>query len=129
METSTTVTTVFTDNAPAPIGPYSQATVAAGMLFTAGQLGLGPDGTLVEGGAAAQARQALRNLRAVVEDGVSSLERVVKTTIFLQDMNDFAEVNSVYAEFFDASTPARSTVQVARLPKDGLVEIEAIATV
>jgi 2-iminobutanoate/2-iminopropanoate deaminase len=129
METSTAIQTVFTERAPAPIGPYSQATSAAGFLYTAGQLGLGADGSLVGGDAASQARQALENLRAVVEAGGSSLERVVKTTIFLLDMNDFAAVNAVYAEFFDASKPARSTVQVARLPKDGLVEIEAVALV
>jgi 2-iminobutanoate/2-iminopropanoate deaminase len=127
METTTRFATVFTEGAPAPIGPYSQGTTAAGFLFTAGQLGLGSDGALAAGGAAEQARMALENLRAVLEAGGSSLDRVVKTTVFLLDMNDFAAVNAVYAEFFDATKPARSTIQVARLPKDGLVEIEAIA--
>jgi 2-iminobutanoate/2-iminopropanoate deaminase len=127
METSTAFLTVLTEAAPAPIGPYSQATIAGGMIFTAGCLGMGPDGNLVGEDAVTQARQALENLRAVVEAGGSSLERVVKTTVFLKDLNDFAAVNGVYAEFFDASRPARSTVQVARLPKDALVEIEAIA--
>jgi 2-iminobutanoate/2-iminopropanoate deaminase len=129
METSTAFQTVLTELAPAPIGPYSQAATAAGFLYTAGQLGLRADGSFAGADAAAQARQALENLRAVVEAGGSSLDRVVKTTIFLKDMNDFAAVNAVYAEFFDATKPARSTVEVARLPKDGLVEIEAIALV
>ena len=127
MTTSTDVLTVLTEQAPAPIGPYSQAVVAGGLLFTAGCLGMALDGSLVGDDAATQARQALENLRAVVEAGGSSLMKVIKTTIFLKDMNDFAAVNAVYSEFFDATRPARSTVQVARLPKDALVEIEAIA--
>jgi len=129
MATSTAFLTVLTELAPAPIGPYSQATIAGGVLYTAGCLGMALDGSLVGDDAATQARQALENLRAVVEAGGSNLEKVVKTTIFLKDMNDFAAVNAVYSEFFDATRPARSTVQVARLPKDGLVEIEAIALV
>jgi 2-iminobutanoate/2-iminopropanoate deaminase len=129
MQTSTDTQTVFTDAAPAPIGPYSQAVVAGGMLYTAGQIGMDADGNLVGDDAAAQARRALENLRAVLEAGGSSLQRVVKTTVFLKNMNDFAAVNAVYAEFFDAAKPARSTVEVARLPKDGLVEVEAIAIV
>lgn len=127
METSTAIRTVLTERAPAPIGPYSQGIVAGGFLYTAGQVALGPDGTLVGDDAATQARLALENLRAVVEAAGTSLERVVKTTVFLIDMDDFAAVNAVYAEFFDAARPARSTVEVARLPKDGRVEIEAVA--
>lgn len=120
---------IFTGNAPAPIGPYSQGIRAGNMVFTAGQISLAPDGTMVAGGAAEQARQAISNLKGVLEAGGASLASVVKTTIFLKDMNDFAAVNEVYAEYFGASVPARSTVQVARLPKDALVEIEAIAMV
>ena len=127
-ETSST-RTVYTERAPAPIGPYSQGVVAGGVLYTAGQIGLQPDGTIVDGGAAAQARRALENLRAVVEAGGATLETVVKTTVYLKDLNDFAAVNAVYAEFFGESRPARSTVQVARLPMDSLVEIEAIAVI
>lgn len=128
MESLKAFQTVLTDRAPAPIGPYSQATIASGFLFTAGQLGLVPNGTLASD-APGQARQSLENLRAVIEAGGSSLDRVVKTTVFLKDLSDFAAVNEVYAEFFGETKPARSTVQVARLPLDGLVEIEAIATV
>lgn len=129
MATETAIRTVLTDKAPAPIGPYSQGITAGNLLFTAGCLGLKPDGEYAGADVATQARQALENLQAIVEAGGSSLGRVVKTTIFLKNMNDFAAVNAVYAEFFDASRPARSTVEVARLPKDGLVEIEAIALI
>lgn len=121
------IETIYTSEAPEPIGPYSQAKRAAGFVFTAGQIALGPDGTIVGADAAAQAHQAIANLRAVLTAGGASLETVVKTTIFLKDMNDFAAVNGVYAEYFGGSVPARSTVEAARLPKDALVEIEAIA--
>ncbi len=121
--------TIYTDRAPAPIGPYSQAKKAGGFIFTAGQIGLTAGGTLVEGGAPQQARRAIENLAAVLDAGGGTLADVVKTVIFLADMNDFAEVNAVYAEFFGESVPARSTVQAARLPKDALVEIEAVAHV
>lgn len=121
---------VQTDKAPRAIGPYSQAIVFNGMLYSAGQLGLDPQsGEMVAGGVEAQTRQALENLAAILEAAGSSLELVVKTTVFLKDMNDFAAMNKVYAEFFPAQAPARSAVQVARLPKDGLVEIEAVALV
>jgi 2-iminobutanoate/2-iminopropanoate deaminase len=119
--------TLFTEGAPTPIGPYSQGISAGGFIFTAGQIALNSDGSLVEGGAGAQARQVILNLQAVLEAGGASLADIVKTTIFLKDMNDFAEVNQIYAEFFGSSMPARSTVQAARLPKDALVEIEAVA--
>jgi 2-iminobutanoate/2-iminopropanoate deaminase len=118
---------VRTDAAPAPVGPYSQAVASGGFLFVAGQLGLDPGtGRLVEGGAAAQTRQALRNLAAIVEAAGTSLARVTKTTVFLADLDDFAEMNEVYAGFFPGTPPARSTFQVARLPASAAVEIEAI---
>ena len=119
---------VATANAPAAVGPYSQGIRAGDLVFTAGQLGMDPGtGKLVAGGVEAQARQALTNLRAVLEAGGSSLDRVVKVTVFMQDMNDFKAVNGVYAQFFTHDPPARSAVQVAALPLGGLVEIEAIA--
>jgi len=119
---------IATEKAPAAVGPYSQAIRAGDLVFTAGQLGLDPaTGKLVEGGVEAQARQALTNLRAVLEAAGSSLKRVVKVTVFLQDINDFKAVNGVYAQFFTQEPPARSAVQVAALPLGGLIEIEAIA--
>lgn len=120
--------TVSTTNAPAAIGPYSQAVGIGGLLFTSGQIPLLPDGSLVEGGIEAQTRQVLDNLAAVLEAGGSSLDQVVKCTVFLKDMGDFAAVNAVYAEAFTSDPPARSAVEVARLPRDVLVEIEAIAS-
>lgn len=125
------MTHVSTEAAPAAIGPYSQAVSTAGpLLFTSGQLPIDPQtGAFVPGGIAEQTAQVLKNLQAVLEAGGSSLGRVVKTTVFLKDMNDFAAMNAVYASFFTNSPPARSTVEVARLPKDSLVEIEAVAAV
>ncbi len=123
---------IQTDQAPKAIGPYSQAIkIKSGeMIFTAGQLGIDPaSGNLVDGGITAQTRQALQNLQAILRAAGSDLDQVVKTTVFLQDFNDFAVMNGIYAEFFPQNPPARSTVQVARLPKDGLIEIEAIALV
>lgn len=120
--------TIATDRAPRAIGPYSQAIVAGGLVFCSGQIPLDPATMeMVDGDAAAQARQVLANLAAVLEAAGSGLERVVKTTVFLSDMTDFAAVNAVYAEAFGAHRPARSTVQVGRLPKDARVEIEAVA--
>jgi 2-iminobutanoate/2-iminopropanoate deaminase len=119
---------ISTDKAPGAVGPYSQAIVANGVVYTAGQLGLDPQTKqFVAGGVEEQTRQALQNVRAVLEAAGSSLDRVIKTTVFLQNMDDFAAVNEVYATFFTADPPARSAVQVARLPLDGLVEIEAVA--
>ncbi len=119
---------IHTDAAPAAIGPYSQAVRAGDFVFTAGQIGLDPDtGQMVPGGIEAQTRQALRNLQAVLEAAGASLSQVVKTTVFLQDMNDFAAMNAVYATFFPSEPPARSAVQAAALPKGALVEIEAVA--
>ena len=118
---------VQTDSAPAAVGPYSQAVRVGELLFTAGQIPLLPDGTLVEGDVRAQTEQVMRNLAAVLEAGGSSLDRAVKCTCFLADMNDFAAVNEVYGSFFTSEPPARSAVQVARLPKDVRIEIEAVA--
>ena len=114
--------------APQAIGPYSVAITAGHWIFTAGQLGI--DNTkndLVSGGIEAETRQALMNLQNILESTGSSLQNVVKTTVFLRDMNDFSVMNSVYAEFFTSEPPARSTVQVAALPKGAAVEIEAVA--
>ena len=119
---------VSTDKAPGAVGPYSQAIIANGMVFTAGQVPLVP-GTksLVEGDVQAQTRQVFANLSAVLEAAGTSLDKAVKTTVFLKDMNDFAAMNETYATYFPSSPPARSTVQVAKLPMDALVEIEVIA--
>jgi 2-iminobutanoate/2-iminopropanoate deaminase len=119
---------VSTEDAPAAVGPYSQGIRAGHLVLTAGQLGIDPStGKLVEGGVQAQARQALTNLQAILEAGDSSLERAVKVTVFLQDIDDFKAVNEVYAEFFTKDPPARSAMQAAALPLGGLVMIEAIA--
>jgi 2-iminobutanoate/2-iminopropanoate deaminase len=119
---------IQTDNAPAAVGPYSQGIIANGMIFTAGQVALVPGtGALAAGGIREQTRQVLENLTAVLAAGGSSLERVVKTTVFLQDLGDFAAMNEVYSTYFTGTRPARSTVQVARLPLGALVEIEVIA--
>jgi len=124
---------VKTDKAPAAIGPYSQAIelqVTGKLLFTSGQIPLVPaTGAMVEGDIKAQTTQALENLKAVLTAAGSSLHKVIKTTVFLADMNDFAAMNEVYATYFEGATPARSAVQVSRLPKDARVEIEAIAEV
>lgn len=119
---------IASEGAPAAIGPYSQAIKAGMFVFTSGSLGMDPEsGGLVSGGVQAQTRQALTNLAAVLEQAGTSLGKVVKTTVFLADMGDYAAVNSVYAEFFPQSQPARSAVQVAALPKGAEVEIEVIA--
>ena len=120
-----------TDAAPAAIGPYSQAvSLPTGhLVFTSGQLPIDPaTSAFVPGGIAEQTTQALKNLQAVLLASDSSLGHIVKTTVFLKDMNDFTAMNAVYATFFPHDPPARSTVEVARLPKDALVEVEAIAT-
>ena len=121
---------VSTEKAPKAIGPYSQAIRIEELVFTAGQVGLDPATMeLVEGGIEAQTRQVLTNLKHVLEAADSGLNFVIKTTVFLQDMRDFANMNSVYAEFFPENAPARSTVQVAALPKSALVEIECVALI
>lgn len=119
--------TISTAHAPAAIGPYAQAVRVGDLLFTSGQIPLKPDGTLLEGDIRAQTEQVLKNLQAVLEAGSSSLENVVKCTCFLADMNDFTAMNEVYGRFFGSEPPARSAVEVARLPKDVRIEIEAIA--
>jgi 2-iminobutanoate/2-iminopropanoate deaminase len=126
-----TRSTVLTKQAPAPIGPYSQGIVAKGsFLFTAGQVAIDPaTGQLAAGDVKAQTRQVMKNLTAVLKEAGSSMEKVVKTTVFLKDMNEFAMMNEIYGEFFPANPPARSTVEVARLPKDAKVEIEVIALI
>jgi 2-iminobutanoate/2-iminopropanoate deaminase len=119
---------VSTEKAPKAIGPYSQAIRTENLLFSAGQVGLDPATMeIVEGGIEAQTRQVLTNLKHVLETADSGLNFVVKTTVFLQEMSDFAKMNAVYAEFFPENPPARSTVQVAGLPKGALVEIECVA--
>jgi 2-iminobutanoate/2-iminopropanoate deaminase len=123
-------TIVRTEAAPGAIGPYSQAIVAGDLVFCSGQIPLDPaTGQVVEGGIEPQAHQVMRNIRGLLAAAGSSLDAVVKTTIFLADMNDFATVNGIYAEYFGVEPPARSTVEVARLPRDVHVEIEAIALV
>jgi 2-iminobutanoate/2-iminopropanoate deaminase len=119
---------IQTDKAPAAIGPYSQAMVSGLLLFTSGQIPLRPDGSLVEGGIELQTQQVLENLRAVVGAADATLGQVVKTTVFLKNLEDFAAMNAIYAAAFGSHCPARSTVQVARLPRDVLVEIEAIVS-
>ncbi len=121
------MTRVTTENAPAAIGPYSQAIKANGFIYTSGQIPLTPDGKLVEGDIHEQTRQVLTNLNAVLEAAGSSLDQIVKTTIYLTNMDDFIAVNTVYAEFFAGSFPARSTVAVRTLPKNVQIEIDAIA--
>lgn len=123
------MTTVQTPNAPGAIGPYSQAMVANGMVFTSGQIALTPAGEMVEGDVGAQCVQVLANLKAVLEAAGSSLDHVIKTTIFLDNMDDFGAVNAIYAEAFGDHKPARSTVAVKTLPKNALVEIDAIALI
>lgn len=119
---------VIAEKAPKAIGPYSAGVSTGHLILTAGQLGMNPStGELVAGGIQAQTRQALTNLKAVLEAAGSSLELVIKTTVFLQDMGEFALMNAVYGEFFTADFPARSAIQVAALPKGGAVEIEAVA--
>jgi 2-iminobutanoate/2-iminopropanoate deaminase len=121
---------VQTDGAPKALGPYSQAIVAGGMIYCAGQIPLDPaSGNIVPGGVAEQTHQVLKNLRAVLKAAGSDLDRAVKTTVFIKNMNDFAAMNEVYGrpEYFGAHPPARSTVEVARLPRDVLVEIEVVA--
>ncbi len=119
---------VATQKAPQAIGPYSQAIKANGMVFCSGQIALDPaTGQIITGDIAAQTERVLNNLAAVLAAAGSSLERVVKTTVFLKDMAEFPQMNAVYGRFFTKEPPARSTVEVARLPKDVLVEIDVIA--
>jgi 2-iminobutanoate/2-iminopropanoate deaminase len=120
--------TVLTDRGPKPIGPYSQAIRANGFLYVSGQVALdAKTGELMAGDIGQQTERTLENVKGIVEAAGSKLSHVVKVTVFLKDMNEFAAMNKVYAEYFPSAPPARSTVQVARLPKDALVEIEVIA--
>ncbi|BAA29948.1 137aa long hypothetical protein [Pyrococcus horikoshii OT3] len=119
---------IFTENAPKPIGPYSQAIKAGNFLFIAGQIPIDPKtGEIVKGDIKDQTRQVLENIKAILEAAGYSLNDVIKVTVYLKDMNDFAKMNEVYAEYFGESKPARVAVEVSRLPKDVLIEIEAIA--
>jgi 2-iminobutanoate/2-iminopropanoate deaminase len=118
--------TIATSAAPAAIGPYSQAVQFGNLLFTSGQIPLDANGNLVEGGVAEQTHQVFRNLEAILREAGASFRDVVKATVFIKDMNTFATINEIYASYFQEHKPARSTVEVARLPKDVLVEIELI---
>lgn len=122
---------IYTDAAPAPIGPYSQAVIGSGcVVFTAGQIPIDPtSGQIVANDIKAQTNQVLKNLVAILEAGGATLQSVLKTTVYLTDMNEFAGMNEVYGEYFSESPPARTTVQVSRLPRDVKVEIEAVALV
>lgn len=121
---------VHSDNAPKALGPYSQAIKANGFVFASGQVPLDPaTGAMVEGNIGDQTEQVLKNLKAVLEAAGSSLDKVVKSTVYLLDMNDFADMNQVYGRFFSDVSPARSTVEVSRLPRDARVEIDVIALI
>ena len=121
---------IATEKAPAAIGQYSQAVKVGNLLFTSGMIPIDPaTNTLVEGGIEVQAERALENVKALLEASGTSLDKVVKTVVFIKDMNDFAKVNEIYAKYFTENFPARSCVEVARLPKDVLIEMEAIAEV
>ncbi|MFA5567907.1 MAG: RidA family protein [Trueperaceae bacterium] len=121
--------TIATDKAPKAIGPYSQAVKVGGLVYTAGQIALKPDGTWLGGDITQQTHQVMQNLSAVLTAAGSGMEHIVKSTCFLADMADFAAFNEVYGSYLGGNLPARSTVQVARLPKDGLVEVEVVARV
>jgi 2-iminobutanoate/2-iminopropanoate deaminase len=119
---------IRTDQAPAAIGPYSQAVIAGGLIFAAGQIPLDPrTGQLVPGDVRIQTKRVMENLKAVLAEAGSAMEKVVKTTVFLRDLTDFGAMNEIYGEYFQETPPARSTVQVAKLPRDAAVEIDIIA--
>lgn len=120
---------VSTAKAPAAIGPYVQGMIVNNMFYSSGQIPLTAEGVMVEGDIVAQTQQVFENLKAVLAEAGTSLDRVVKTTVFMADMNDFAEMNVIYANYFGEHKPARSAVEVARLPKDARIEIEVIALV
>lgn len=117
---------ISTNNAPAAIGPYSQAIITGNILFCSGQIPINPETGSIPEGVEAQAEQALTNVKNLIEAAGSSIDNVVKTTVFIKDMNDFAKINEIYAKYFTEPFPARSCVEVARLPKDVLLEVEAI---
>ena len=118
---------VATTKAPAAIGPYAQANVIGNFVFTSGQLGMDPATGDLKEGLEAQTHQALMNLKAILEEAGTGMDKVIKTTCFLQSMDDFAAMNAIYATYFEGDMPSRSAVEVAKLPKGGLVEIEAVA--
>ncbi len=121
---------IFTENAPAPIGPYSQGILTEGkILFVSGQIPLTPDGTLAGDDIVSQTHQALKNVLAVVEKSGGTAQNIVKTTVLMKDLSDFATMNEIYEQYLGDSKPARAAYQVARLPKDVLIEIEAIAVI
>jgi len=121
---------ILTPKAPAAIGPYSQAVKAGNLLFTSGQLPIEPEtGEIINNDVRKATERSIENLKAILEESGSSLDKVIKTVIFLRDMNDFAIVNEVYEKYFTSKQPARSCVQVAKLPKDGILEIEAVALI
>jgi len=120
---------VQTNKAPSAIGPYSQAVIANGMVYTSGQIALTPDGVMLENDVVVQTKQVLKNLQAVLEEAGSSMNQVVKTTIFIDSMDDFAVINEIYEEAFGSHKPARATVAVKTLPKNALVEIDAVALI
>jgi 2-iminobutanoate/2-iminopropanoate deaminase len=120
---------VSTPNAPAAIGPYSQGITIGNLVFTSGQLPLNPQSGELVADIEAATKQSLDNIRAILESAGSSMDKIIKTVVFLRDMNDFAAMNAVYTTYFPSNPPARSAVQVARLPKDAILEIEAIAFV
>ena len=120
---------VSTKEAPAAIGPYSQGIIVNNVFYSSGQIPLTAEGEMVNGDVQEQTHQVFKNIQAVLKEAGASLESVVKTTVFIKDMNDFGKVNEIYGEYFHAHKPARSCVEVARLPKDALVEIEVIALV
>ncbi len=122
--------TIATSKAPAAIGPYSQAVRAGNLIYTSGQIPINPStGNMVEGGIKEQTRQSLQNVKAILQEAGLTMDHVIKTTVFMVDMNDFADMNAVYAEFFSEPFPARSAVAVKTLPKGALVEIEVVAEV
>jgi len=120
---------IQTNKAPAAIGPYSQAVVVNGMVYTSGQIALTPEGVMLEDDVIVQTKQVLSNLSAVLQEAGSALESVIKTTIFIADMDDFVTINEIYEEVFGSHKPARSTVAVKTLPKNALVEIDAVALI
>ncbi|MGF2614079.1 RidA family protein [Rossellomorea vietnamensis] len=120
---------ISTSKAPAAIGPYSQGIIVNNLFYSSGQIPLTAEGAMIEGSVEEQTHQVFKNLKAVLEEAGASLDTVVKATVFIKDMNDFGAINEVYGQYFDTHKPARSCVEVARLPKDALVEIEVIALV
>lgn len=123
------MTLISTQMAPQAIGPYSQAVRAGNLIYTSGQIALSPDGSFIGGDIIAQAKQALENLKNILEFSSSSMSDVIKTTVFLVDMQDFEALNKIYAQYFGDHKPARSTIAVKKLPKNALVEIECVAEV